>query len=761
MTGRARCEMCSQFRPGKDWDPHPKCPICRDCTRAEPCEHCMGFGPVQWREIDSWLQTRRDKLQGRLDAIPDPLASGSSDPRPRTPKKSEKASKEDKGAQGKKVEPPRARAPRPAAKEGSGVIPSGLPDGSAPTGTTDRRSPVTVVPQDSGASAPGSSPLVPRNQGSGAESTQIPLAPSGSLAPSRGQAPQGAQGGADPEAGSQDPATGSQPLEPNASALASGEGTGNPVPAPATMGIQHPRDRSRSRDRSPLGREQRGPSGSRGSGRDSVDRGSRSSPSTLTSKGRVSSGTSDSEPDSDAGFRRDRPRRRRRRSPRGGPDPSDPAWMSQLASMLGPLISGEVAKQMAQLQPTVRDQAPLPPPAPEVLQAGPSDAHSPHPDSLDVLASDEFDEEDGEEMEGTQDGPAPTSTPEETESPRGTSLPQGLLNSVAEVLTSKLGFDAPTRPATTGSESRLSQTNEAVEVGPPEFPVDAHCQQRFGALAAKRPWTAFPAQQEKAIRVPEEHWNALFKPPSVSDDTRNKVRAEQKLASGLFRDPLRRRTEEDWYQADLAARAGLKFSSVFLLVAEALKRAHLQCPGDQVQFSREDVGQLIFLLGPLSRLVFDQFTRVALKAVQVRRSNILDVIPSWPSSEARGRLEQLPVVGPDLFNSQFLEKLTAEVKRHEETGSATFKPPPRPTPSPASRGASRGKPKASKKPRARKPLRQAPSHGNSAWRAPTSSRGRGGRGAPAAKGRGRGTSGQAGRPSYGPQPSTQFPPSQP
>lgn len=342
--------------------------------------------------------------------------------------------------------------------------------------------------------------------------------------------------------------------------------------------------------------------------------------------------------------------------------------------------------------------------------------------------------------------------------PRGTSLPQGLLNSVPEVLTSKLGFEVPVRPAPSDSESRLSHTNEAVEMGPPEFPVDAHCQQRFGVLAAKRPWTAFPAQQEKAIRVPEEHWNSLFKPPSVSDETRNKVRAEQKLASGMFRDPLRRRTEEDWYQADLAARAGLKFSSVFLLVAEALRRAHLQCPGDQVQFSREDMGQLIYLLGPLSRLVFDQFTRVALKAVQVRRSNILDVILSWPSSEARGRLEQLPVVGPDLFNGQFLEKLAAEVKRHEETGSATFRPPPRPVPPPSSRTASRGKPKSSKRPRARKPPKQASSHGNSAWRAPPSSRGRGGRGAPAAKGRGRGTSGQAGRPSYGLQPSTQFPP---
>ena len=436
--------------------------------------------------------------------------------------------------------------------------------------------------------------------------------------------------------------------------------------------------------------------------------------------------------------------------------------MSQLASMLGPLISGEVAKQMAQLHPYTSDQAPLPPTAPEVLpQAGPSSSHAPHPDSLEVLASDEFDEEEDEGAEGDQDGPAPPSTPEEMESPRGTNLPQGLLNSVAEVLASKLGFEVPARPAPSDSESRLSHTNEAVEVGPPEFPVDAHCQQRFGTLAAKRPWTAFPAQQEKAVRVPEEHWSSLFKPPSVSDETRNKVRAEQKLASGMFREPLRRRTEEDWYQADLAARAGLKFSSVFLLVAEALRRAHLQCPGDRVQFSREDVGQLVYLLGPLSRLVFDQFSRVALKAVQVRRGNILDVIPSWPSSEARGRMEQLPVVGPDLFNGQFLEQLAAEVKRHEETGSASFKPPPRPVPPPSSRVAPRGKPKALKKPRGRKPPKQASSHGNSAWRTAQSSRGRGGRGAPPAKNRGRGMSGQAGRPSYSPQPSTRFPPSQP
>lgn len=39
---------------------------------------------------------------------------------------------------------------------------------------------------------------------------------------------------------------------------------------------------------------------------------------------------------------------------------------------------------------------------------------------------------------------------------------------------------------------------------------------------------------------------------------------------------------EDWFQADLAARAGLKVSSMFLLVAETLWRVHLQVPGNEV-----------------------------------------------------------------------------------------------------------------------------------------------------------------------------------
>ena len=34
----------------------------------------MSFTPAQWSEIHSWIQGRRERLQGRLDKLPDPVA---------------------------------------------------------------------------------------------------------------------------------------------------------------------------------------------------------------------------------------------------------------------------------------------------------------------------------------------------------------------------------------------------------------------------------------------------------------------------------------------------------------------------------------------------------------------------------------------------------------------------------------------------------------------------------------------------------------
>lgn len=76
--------------------------------------------------------------------------------------------------------------------------------------------------------------------------------------------------------------------------------------------------------------------------------------------------------------------------------------------------------------------------------------------------------------------------------------------------------------------------------------------------------------------------------------------------------------------------------------------------------------------GPLSCLL--SFARVVLKAMHVHRGNIFDVF-AWLSTEARGRLENLPVVGPDLFNGEFLDRLVEDVKRHEATAAVSFKSP--------------------------------------------------------------------------------------
>ena len=97
----------------------------------------------------------------------------------------------------------------------------------------------------------------------------------------------------------------------------------------------------------------------------------------------------------------------------------------------------------------------------------------------------------------------------------------------------------------------------------------------------------------------------------------------------------------------------MMLSSVLLLVSESLIRAHQQFSADEGSLSRPEVGKIAYSLGPLSRLIYDQFAKVALKSVRVRRRNVLDSF-DWPSSEARSRLEQLPVLGDDLFNDQFL-----------------------------------------------------------------------------------------------------------
>ena len=251
---------------------------------------------------------------------------------------------------------------------------------------------------------------------------------------------------------------------------------------------------------------------------------------------------------------------------------------------------------------------------------------------------------------------------------------------MAGIFISRISYDDVRETPVVRPGSRLNITNQAMDTGgPSRMPVDEQCLQRIEMLAARKAWSSYPAAQERLFRFPEDKWEALFRTPTISEETRNKVRAEQGLVSGTFKDPLRKRIEDDWAQVDLVGRAGLKFSSVYMLCTEALLRAHQQLPEDDNRFTKQEVGALLYLQGPLSRLIFDQFARVNLKATQVSRGNLLDAF-AWPSAEAWSRLENLSVFGSDLFANKFVEKLSEEVKRYQETALASFAAVPKPVP---------------------------------------------------------------------------------
>ncbi|PIK47829.1 reverse transcriptase [Apostichopus japonicus] len=244
----------------------------------------------------------------------------------------------------------------------------------------------------------------------------------------------------------------------------------------------------------------------------------------------------------------------------------------------------------------------------------------------------------------------------------GGALPQELMARAADIFRRHLGFEEPeTQPQKAGRVSKLTATGEMSSKPKTTMPVDATCYDRFEAIADKNRWTAFPARADRAVRVPDEAWRALFKCPTIPQEAKERLKAEHGASSSqTFKTPDQRKLEELLVEVDTAARSGMKFASVLMLSAEVLMRHHQQLPEDDSQVSRDEAGQLLLLLGPLVRLAYDQFARVATRSVKARRENVVSAI-RWPSTEARNRMLALPVLGEDLFGGNFQKKLQEEV----------------------------------------------------------------------------------------------------
>ncbi|PIK48756.1 reverse transcriptase [Apostichopus japonicus] len=93
-------------------------------------------------------------------------------------------------------------------------------------------------------------------------------------------------------------------------------------------------------------------------------------------------------------------------------------------------------------------------------------------------------------------------------------------------------------------------------------------------------------------------------------------------------------------------------------------RHHQQLPEDPEQIPDREAAQILWLLGPLARLVYDQFARISIRSVETRRRNVLAAV-NWPAGDSKEKLANLPILGEDLFDGQFGETVKHELERRE------------------------------------------------------------------------------------------------
>ena len=238
----------------------------------------------------------------------------------------------------------------------------------------------------------------------------------------------------------------------------------------------------------------------------------------------------------------------------------DPAWIQQLVKSLIPLIRAE-------LQP----QAP-PEVEPEAADSPGPDPHAePYFSPMEYMAS----EADLSVGAGDEGGDSRRGWPEgEPEFPgecsHGTDISREALREVTGLLRAKFGFpEPPQQPASPVSRMALKAGLEPGPSRPPPVPVDYECEKRLAALAAAKSWTPFPRVQNALVEVPEEDQQKLFRPPPIPEEAMDRLRSHQGIASGaLFKDPAVRKQEALLRDLDLAARTGLKFSALLLLLVE-------------------------------------------------------------------------------------------------------------------------------------------------------------------------------------------------
>ena len=621
------CQSCRKFKPNRSWDSHVSCPVCRTCSQEEPCSICSQWEPSRWNQVHKFLTERKRKLLEQARACPTPAPAGSGTG-PGECEISLSASSE------------RIPGDKPSSKELSKkrTMASDL--------TKGKQTPLPSAHQDAAPSvsrkkSKGKRPLKGGSKAKSSEKVSTPGTPvvaatpsgSGAQAPSTPapRAPSSAQAHASTVRKASVQTQAASPSQPPSSGACDFEGF-TPEELLETEG---PTDTVRPTVRA----SKRTPASQR--------------------HGRPAS----SHMDSSGG------------SPSGHQQSSD-----QLLNLLLQRLSEMVGS--SQRSPQHQTHSSPDPACQEQEEYSPGDSY-PEDDVVSIES-----EHEDPELPTASSVPAPRSHAQassgdsgDDEPLLGTDITSEAFQSAVEVLRRVLGFEVPLideGPPTKRSKLTL---NKPKQVPTATLPVDIECSERYRAVAEKRKWTAFPARSASTFKVDESEWKELFCPPSIPAAARDKLYSVGAMDSkGKFTSKEKRLLDSELAKIDSAARMGLKFSSALLLMAKVIMLAFQQHEGRTI--SRKDTGTLVNLLGPTSRLIFDQLARVSVKATSQRRLLVLDSL-TWPSDAIKRKFQDIPLSGSDLFDGQFETLLQAEVKRHKDMRDADFRPKRQPSRFPA------------------------------------------------------------------------------
>lgn len=250
---------------------------------------------------------------------------------------------------------------------------------------------------------------------------------------------------------------------------------------------------------------------------------------------------------------------------------------------------------------------------------------------------------------------------------RGTDISQEAFEKAVAVVREVLGFEPPQQQPRTGPASRLS-LGDIPSTSSATIPVDVECVERFQTVAAKKKWR-HARRRKSVMRLDEEAWKELFVVPGVPDIVREELRRHGVLdRSGNFTDPTMKKMNKALMDIDAASREGLRYASAFMLFAEVITKAYETA--NTMGISRKNTGAIATMLGPTSRVLFDQLARISVRSTSERRSMVIENM-SFASESVKKRFLELPMSGNDLFGGKFDDHLKEEADKAEAMKKAT------------------------------------------------------------------------------------------